>query len=96
MQVLPSSPAPSLHVWAEAGGRGPEWTVQAPAAAYGRPAGLLDPGRRLSSMSFAFSLTPIKVFPSEGMSPVDKQSLEYVPVVETLLRPFATALPACG
>lgn len=95
VQALPSSPAPSLHVRAEADGCDAEWTVQAPAAAYGRPVGLLDPGQRCSSVSFAFSLTPVKVFSSEGMSPVDKQrALKYVPVVETFLCPFARALPA--
>lgn len=59
--------------------------VQAPAAAYGRPVRLLDPGQRLGSVSFAFSLSPVKVFFSEGVSTVDKQSLEECPKCGNLL-----------
>ena len=72
VQALSSFPAPSLRAWAEAASGGTEWMVQAPAAAYGRPVGLLDPGQRLGSLSFAFSLSPVKVSSSEGVSTVDK------------------------
>lgn len=69
--------------------------VRAPAAAYGRPVGLLDPGQRLGSVALAFSLRPVKVFSSEGMSTVDKQSLEECPQCGNLLYlPVGTALPA--
>lgn len=44
--------------------------VLAPVAAYGRPV-----DQRLSSVSFAFGLSPVKVFSPEGMSTVDKHSL---------------------
>lgn len=59
--------------------------AQAPAAACGRPVSLPDPRRRLGSMSFAFNLSPVKVFSSEGMSIVDKQSLEECPKRGNLL-----------
>lgn len=75
---------PNERCWYQMNGVVTRWMVLVPnewctnqmdgaGTSYRRPAGLLDPEQGLSSISFVFSLIPVKVLSSEGTSAAGKQ-----------------------